>query len=142
MKHAAGVCSVHVRPTLVVLTSAWLLFVGACPARAQSSAASGRLEGYVADPSGGSVPSATVAVRNTATGESFTQQADDHGHFLFLYLAPAHYDVSIEKSGFAALTIHDVVINVGTTSELWRRESLSRRRLRSLIQLSPLSRLS
>jgi hypothetical protein len=118
MKHAAGVCSVHVRPTLVVLTSAWLLFVGACPARAQSSAASGRLEGYVADPSGGSVPSATVAVRNTATGESFTQLADDHGHFLFLYLAPAHYDVSIEKSGFAALTIHDVVINVGTTSSL------------------------
>src|SRR5580704_14768119 len=118
MKHAAGIFYVHVHVTLVVLTSAWLLFVGACPVRAQSSAASWRLEGYVVDASGGSVPSATVAVRNTATGESFTQQADDHGHFLFLYLAPAHYDVSIEKSGFAGLTINDVVINVGTTTSL------------------------
>jgi hypothetical protein len=104
--------------SLFMLALTWFLFLGVRPAPAQSSSASGRLEGSIVDASGGSVASATVTARNTATGESFTQQADDHGHFLFLYLAPARYDVSVEKSGFARLTINDVVVNVGTTSNL------------------------
>jgi hypothetical protein len=103
---------------LLMLALTLFLSIGAGPAGAQSSSASGRLEGNIVDASGSAVASATVTVRNASTGESFTQQADDQGHFLFLYLAPGHYDISIEKSGFKHLVINDVVINVGTTSNL------------------------
>lgn len=92
--------------------------IGARQLHAQSSSVSGRLEGYVVDATGGSVPDATVTARNSATGVAPSQQTDERGHFLFLYLSPANYDVSIDKSGFAPLTMHDVVINVGTTSTL------------------------
>lgn len=92
--------------------------IGAPQLAAQSSSVSGRLEGYVIDATGASVPGATVTARNLATGEAPSQQTDERGHFLFLYLSPSHYDVSFEKSGFALLTVHDVVINVGTTSTL------------------------
>jgi hypothetical protein len=107
-------------PLSALLLLVWILFlsIGARPMNAQSSSASGRLEGYVVDASEGSVSSATVTVRNASTGESFAQQADDRGHFLFLYLAPGPYAVSIEKSGFKHLDVSNVVINVGTTTNL------------------------
>ena len=85
---------------LFMLALTLLLSVGADPAGAQSSSASGRLEGNIVDTSGSAVPSATVTVRKASAGVSFTQQADDQGHFLFLYPAPGHYDISIEKGGF------------------------------------------
>ena len=103
---------------LLMLASVFFLSIGVSSAYAQSSSAYGRLEGDVLDAKSLPVPSATVTVRNVSTGESFTQQADDRGHFLFLYLAPGRYNVSIEKSGFTHLDVNDVVINVGTTSSL------------------------
>src|ERR1700680_4707757 len=105
-------------PFILLVVASVLLSIGASPALAQSSSAKGRLEGNIVDAKGLSVPSATVTVRNATTGESFTQQSDDRGDFLFLYLAPGRYDVSIEKSGFTHVDIRDVVSNVGTTSNL------------------------
>jgi hypothetical protein len=111
-------CSTCRRFGLFVLVLGCLFFAGTSIANAQSSSASGRLEGTVVDPSGSSVPSATVTVGNVSTGESLTQQADDRGYFLFLSLVPGHYEVSIEKTGFTHLVVNDVVINVGTTTSL------------------------
>src|SRR5215472_17508720 len=91
---------------------------GAGSAAAQSSSASGRLEGYVVDSTGGVVVGATVTAQNTTTKESVSQQTDERGHFLFLYLSPSQYDVTVEKSGFAPYTVNAVVINVGTTPSL------------------------
>ena len=108
----------YLNSILLVLVSVSFMSIGAGSACAQSSSAMGRLEGNILDAKGLSVPSATVTVRNVTTGESFTQQSDDRGDFLFLYLAPGRYDVSIEKSGFTHVDIRDVVINVGTTSNL------------------------
>ena len=108
----------YLNSILLVLASVSFMSIGAGSACAQSSSAMGRLEGNILDAKGLSVPSATVTVRNVTTGESFTQQSDDRGDFLFLYLAPGRYDVSIEKSGFTHVDIRDVVINVGTTSNL------------------------
>jgi hypothetical protein len=73
---------------IFLLTSSLL---GAPAAKGQSSSASGRLEGYVVDSSGGSVSAATITVRSVSTGESVEQEADDRGHFVFLYLAPGAF---------------------------------------------------
>jgi hypothetical protein len=103
---------------LLGLASVLLLSIGVRPACAQSSSAKGRLEGEVLDAKDLPVASAVITARNASTGESLTQQSDDRGHFLFLYLAPGKYEVSIEKGGFTHLVLSDVVINVGTTTTL------------------------
>ena len=109
---------------ILVLAALFSATLGVRPLAAQSSSVSGRLEGFVEDSTGGSMAGVTVTARNIATGEAPSQASDEHGHFLFLYLSPAHYDVTFEKSGFASLTLHDIVINVGTTSTLHPQLSL------------------
>ena len=113
--------SAHLRLSVALISFA---LIGAVSVAAQSSSASGRLDGYVTDPSGRAVAGVVVTARNTATGEASSQQTDDRGYFLFLYLSPAHYDVSVNKSGFAPLTLNNVVISLGTTSTLHPRLAL------------------
>lgn len=85
---------------------------------AQSSAASGRIEGTIVDVSGALIASASVTVRSVTAKTSVAQQSDSTGHFGFLSIAPGHYDISIEKSGFHSTIVHDVTVNVGTTTTL------------------------
>src|ERR1700730_7673959 len=112
------ICSLQCTLCTLLISLLTSSLLGAPAAKGQSSSASGRLEGYVVDTSGGSVSAATVTVRSVSTGELVEQEADDRGHFVFLYLAPGAYGVSIEKTGFTHLVVNDVVINVGTTTSL------------------------
>lgn len=82
---------------------------------AQSSSATGRIEGTVLDSTGASVPGATVTVRNQDTGRTTIIEVDENGHFIALYLDPGRYEVSIQKAGFNNLTLKDIVVTVGTT---------------------------
>jgi Carboxypeptidase regulatory-like domain len=111
-------CGRFAQFVVFVLALALFFTIGVGLASAQSSSARGRLEGDILDARGALVASASVTVRNVSTRESFTQPSDDRGHFLFLYLAPGHYKVSIEKNGFTHLDMDDVLINVGTTTNL------------------------
>ena len=70
------------------------------PAAGQSGLGSGRVEGTVMDESGSSVAEATVTARNDATALTTIQTSDPSGHFLFPYLSPGTYQVSVEKAGF------------------------------------------
>ncbi len=104
-------------PVLLVCcmgASAWM----AEPARAQSGLASGRIEGTVLDSSGAVVGSATVTARSDATGLSATQASDSNGYFLFPYLSPGTYRVTIERAGFKTTQLDNVVVSVGTTVSL------------------------
>ena len=74
--------------------------------------------GDVVDPSGAVLADATVTARNQATGVSETTKSGADGHFVFLYLAPGAYEVSILKSGFQNVIYKDVVVNVGTTATI------------------------
>jgi hypothetical protein len=96
------------------------------PQRAQSALGSGQLEGTVLDSTGAAVAKATVTVRNQDTGVSVTQPTDDIGHFIFLYLVPGSYQVSIQRSGFETLALKDVVVRVGTTVTLHPQLSLGK----------------
>src|SRR6266851_2568812 len=70
------------------------------PAAGQSGLGSGRIEGTVMDESGATVADATVTARSDATGVATVQSSDSSGHFLFPYLTPGAYHVSVEKAGF------------------------------------------
>jgi hypothetical protein len=88
------------------------------PARAQSAATTGRLEGTVLDSSGAVMPNAEITIRNQGTGISTTSRSDNSGHFIALSLDPATYDVSVSKPGFEKLLLRDVGVKVGTTTSI------------------------
>jgi hypothetical protein len=88
------------------------------PAAGQSGLGSGRVEGTVLDESGATVAAATVTARSDATGVATVQSSDSSGHFLFPYLTPGTYHVTVEKSGFKFTQLDTVVVAVGTTISL------------------------
>ncbi len=83
----------------------------------------------VFDPSGATVPKATVTVLNTDTNEVRTQTTEDDGSFRFPALIPGYYSVKVEKQGFeaetrAGLTLEvtqqmnlDLTLRVGATQQ-------------------------
>jgi hypothetical protein len=66
---------------------------------------SGNISGNVQDPTGASVPAATVTLTNDSTGEAFTTKSDSGGAFLFVSLAPGNYKIAVVASGFATTNL-------------------------------------
>ena len=111
---------------VVTLFFAFVLLLSSTLARAQSAAASGRLEGTVTDPSGAAVPDAEITVRNQNTGVATTIRSTAAGEFFVLYLDPGTYEVSIEKSGFGKLVLQDITVTVGTRAVLHPQLSIGK----------------
>lgn len=94
---------------------------------AQSDTAS--IVGLVRDPSSGSVPNATVIVRNEATGIERKATTNESGYYIVSNLPPGYYSVSVEAPGFKKYekvnnkldanisSTVDALMTVGATSE-------------------------
>ncbi len=93
------------------------------------AAANGSLSGALRDPSGATVPGATVKLVNIALTSQFHTTSDGQGFYTFPTLPVGHYDMTIEAAGFktekmtnltidtdAALKL-DVVLHIGQQSE-------------------------
>jgi len=99
---------------LVILIVA---LVAVAAGRAQSTT-DGAISGTVTDSSGASVAGATVTVTNNATSLEFKVTTDTTGYFRVTKLTPAAYTVKVEASGFAAYTVEQAIVQVGTVTEL------------------------
>ncbi len=100
--HAAArqtACSLALAATLAV------------SAFAQSTTA--RLTGVVTDPSGATVPNATVTITNKASGQVRTVTTNNDGLYVAVSLPPAAYDVTVAASGFANREQKGLVLAVG-----------------------------
>jgi len=64
------------------------------------------------------VPGALVTARGEATNITASVTSEDDGHFIFLYLAPGSYDISVKKDGFDSAEMQHVEVRVGTTSSV------------------------
>lgn len=73
----------------------------------------GQIVGNVLDPSGASIPGATVTVKSLATGGARTETSDAAGGFAFANLLPATYEVTATASGFATFK-QNVEVTVGS----------------------------
>ena len=89
-----------------------LLLLPGAPLCAQFSSS---LQGIVRDPSGATVPKATVALVNTGTQVKQTSATNDNGEYRFTSLAPGSYSVSASAPGFSA---SEVSANLGTSQNL------------------------
>jgi len=63
----------------------------------------GRVQGTVADPSQAAIAGATVTLRNVNTGVESARQADTAGHFLFDFVQPGSYSVTVQSTAFRGL---------------------------------------
>ncbi len=101
------------------LISLCLLLALAIPALAQDTR--GKVQGTVSDSSGAVVPGATVALLDTDTNVQATAQTNQEGHYLFNFVIPGNYTVTVENSGFRTFiqkNIHvealsDITVNAG-----------------------------
>src|SRR5581483_11884402 len=85
------------RKLLSILMFAWML----CASRVVLAQFSGSVEGLVQDPSGASIPKATVTLTNSATNVTQATHASDSGVYRFVSLAPGNYVVAASATGFA-----------------------------------------
>jgi len=82
---------------------------------AQDTLTTGSISGEVIDSNGGVVPGATVKL-TTPTGER-TTTTNESGHFEFSNLVPSStYKVRVEKEGFKAGEVTDVIVLVGKST--------------------------
>ncbi len=73
----------------------------------------GRITGIVTDPSGASVPSATVTVIDSQRGESRVLTTDTAGAYFATTLLPSTYTVRIEFKNFKTAERQNVVVETG-----------------------------
>src|SRR5215469_4592421 len=87
-------------------------------AHAQSQANTGSIEGTVSDPSGRSVPMASVSILNT--GSNFTRDltTDDEVRFRGLLLPLGSYMVTVKAPSFATLVREGINLAVGQSVNL------------------------
>jgi len=82
------------------------------------SGGTGSVEGTISDQKGGVIAGATVMLKNTATGASFTATTGDDGLFRFPVLPVGTYELTAEKSGFAKIAQKDLKVYIGAKLNL------------------------
>jgi outer membrane receptor protein involved in Fe transport len=85
------------------------------PARAQSQAAGGAIEGTVTDQSGAVLPGVTITVRNTATGVTRTTTTEAAGLYRAPLLPVGPYEVTAALAGFSTTKRSNLTLSIGQT---------------------------
>jgi hypothetical protein len=85
----------------LVLGAGILALASLLPVPLLAQAAPATLSGAVTGPSG-PVPNATVAIKNTGTGQSTAAQTDASGRYAASKLPPGDYEISVTAGGFNA----------------------------------------
>lgn len=88
------------------------------PAGAQSTVATGSIQGTVTDPNGAVVPNASITITNKGTGQASKLTSSGSGTYASGALIPGEYEVRIEAQGFQTqvLTVPVQVGNIAAGS--------------------------
>jgi hypothetical protein len=81
------------------------------------NAASGGLTGVVTDPSDAVVPGASVELRDNAKGISQTKTTNPDGGYLFSFVAPGNYTLTVTHPGFRTMS-QTLDVSLGPPSTL------------------------
>jgi Carboxypeptidase regulatory-like domain len=92
-----------------------LLTFSLLPASAQSTIATGSIQGTVTDQNGAVVPGATVTITSKATGQASKSTSNGSGGFASGALIPGVYEVRIEAKGFQT-QVMNLPVQVGNTA--------------------------
>lgn len=78
----------------------------------------GSIVGTVEDPSGATVPGATITVTNTETSAARESKADEQGRYTFVSLLPGTYSLAVSAPGFRTLTRTGIAVTINTTTRV------------------------
>ncbi len=78
----------------------------------------GEVHGFVYDSSHALVPGAKVSISNPATGYTRDLTTDSSGAYTFAQLVPGVYVIEANAAGFAAITVTDVTVEIGSSLNL------------------------
>jgi hypothetical protein len=101
---------------LARIAAALILALASVRLRAQNW--NSNLEGLVLDPSGAAIPTASVELRNPATGQARVARTNDYGFYSFPLIPVGTYDLEVAKAGFAAKTLRGLTLQVGQTARV------------------------
>jgi hypothetical protein len=107
-------CSISVYAVFAAILGIFLLARGAT---AQSTT-DGAIAGTVYDASGAVFAGAKITVLNNGTNSTQVDSTDENGYYRVGKLQPATYTVSIDAPGFSAFRAEQVVVQIGTITEL------------------------
>jgi hypothetical protein len=94
---------------LVLLGSAGFLF---------GQAVTATLVGTITDQTGAVVPNATVTIKNEGTGASQQGAANGAGNYVFTFLQPGKYTVTVSSPSFEQISRHDIDVQVNTSTRV------------------------
>ena len=87
----------------------------AMPARAQSTTATGNIQGLLTDPSGAVVEGAKITIKNKDTGNAISTTTSSVGTYNSGTLVPGNYSVRADAAGFKSVE-QGVIVRVGVVS--------------------------
>ncbi len=111
MKRRLNIC------LLAMLLVLGITSVAVSSAKAQSTT-DGAIGGTVTDPSGASIPNASVSVQNLGTNRQGSGTTDGVGRYLIIHLQPGVYSVEVKATGFAAYKATSITVEVGRVTTL------------------------
>jgi len=111
MKRRLNIC------LLAMLLTLGMTSVAVSSAKAQSTT-DGAIGGTVTDPSGASIPNASVSVQNLGTNRQGSGTTDGVGRYLIIHLQPGVYSVEVKATGFAAYKATSITVEVGRVTTL------------------------
>src|SRR5262249_57436097 len=83
--------------------------------------ATGSLAGRVIDKSGGVINGATVKLTNTGSGLQREAKTENEGLYQFELLPAGSYEVAVEMTGFAKVSVHAVEVAGGKAADGQRK---------------------
>jgi hypothetical protein len=110
-------CLVRISPVVQCITGAAFCLTLATTAGAQETVNYASVSGRVTDPSGASVPGASVTARQTATNVAADTVTDASGRFRFPYLRVGAYEITVTLPGFQTAT-RQLTLTLGSAFEV------------------------
>jgi len=104
--------------TLQLLVAIAIVFCSATLLFAQGGLGNAQLNGTITDPSGSAIVGASITLKNTATGTTYTATSNDRGFYAVANVPPGSYELAATSSGFANYKQTGIVLTVGQTATI------------------------
>src|SRR5206468_57500 len=91
-----------------------LLIAGGLAGESSAQVAGGTISGTVTDPSGGTLPQASVSITNVATGVVTSSSTNTEGFYSVANLVSGTYTVAVTLTGFAEEVASGITVSVGS----------------------------
>src|SRR5438045_943940 len=98
---------------VVVLCCLFTLLWMSSPSDVGQSSSAGTVSGTITDSSGGAVAGCTVYLKDAATGSMRPSATNESGFYVFPYVNPGTYTVTVSKQGFKTTVVNGQVVEVG-----------------------------